>query len=462
MEPELRGAFLTELYRHGCHLEYNLSHYFSPNTHLLGEAVALHAIGTLFPEFPRAAKWQRIGATVVREELSRQVRPDGSHFEQSTYYHVYALDFFVLHYILSGKPADFRSTLASMAEYLDAVMGPQRRIPLIGDDDGGRLFFPRGRHDQFGRATLATCAVLFDRSEWLTETEDIEEQAVWWLGPVKITRPVIAHRESQVFAGSGSVVMAAGEFWMLVNVGGFGPFRAGHSHSHVLSFVARFGDQDILIDPGTYTYMSDPKWRNWFRGSIAHNTVRVNGMDQAVPAGPFAWNGKPRVTLESWQSTAQEDRLVASCKYGEITHRRHIVFFKPSVVLILDEIHAPGEFDVEQMWHPGESSSALSATSFRVGGRVILSTTSEAKLFTGENFGWRSRAYGQKEASPAVVVSSHARATAFVGAALYEGPPDSIVMSQQDSQVLLEMPGNGLRALFRMPSPGGSDDALKR
>ncbi len=60
MPAAFRQRFLAELYRHGLHLEYNLSIYFSPNTHLLGEAVALHAIGRLFPDFPRAdrgASW---------------------------------------------------------------------------------------------------------------------------------------------------------------------------------------------------------------------------------------------------------------------------------------------------------------------------------------------------------------------------------------------------------------------
>jgi len=41
------GVALTELYRHGCFLERNLSPYISPKAHLLGEAVALHALGVL-------------------------------------------------------------------------------------------------------------------------------------------------------------------------------------------------------------------------------------------------------------------------------------------------------------------------------------------------------------------------------------------------------------------------------
>ena len=93
MPDALRARFLTGLERHGRFLELNLSVYFSPNTHLLGEAVVLHALGVLFPRFALARNWVREGGRIVQQQLERQVRADGTHFEQSAYYHVYALDF---------------------------------------------------------------------------------------------------------------------------------------------------------------------------------------------------------------------------------------------------------------------------------------------------------------------------------------------------------------------------------
>ena len=49
-----RETFLA-MAKHGEFLESNLSTYFSPNTHLLGEGVALHAIGVRL----RREKWPR-------------------------------------------------------------------------------------------------------------------------------------------------------------------------------------------------------------------------------------------------------------------------------------------------------------------------------------------------------------------------------------------------------------------
>src|SRR5581483_7988007 len=102
--PEVfRRKFLTGLYRHGLHLAENLSIYFSPNTHLLGEAVALQALGTLFPQFPHAHKWRECGRALVEAQLEFQVQQDGSHFEQSSYYHIYALDLFIFSYLLAAR-----------------------------------------------------------------------------------------------------------------------------------------------------------------------------------------------------------------------------------------------------------------------------------------------------------------------------------------------------------------------
>ena len=69
MPEEFRGRFLTELYRHGLHLDANLSVYFSPNTHLLGEAVALHALGALCPFFPGASAWVKRGARIIADQM---------------------------------------------------------------------------------------------------------------------------------------------------------------------------------------------------------------------------------------------------------------------------------------------------------------------------------------------------------------------------------------------------------
>ncbi|MBV8817615.1 MAG: alginate lyase family protein, partial [Acidobacteriaceae bacterium] len=360
-EPLFRDRFLHVLELHGRHLEVNLSFYFSPNTHLLGEAVALHALGVLFPEFARSGEWRDLGGRVVREQREKQVRPDGAHFEQSTYYHVYALDMFRFFELLDGRSIHTQP----LAEVLHALMGPARRLAFFGDDDGGRFFHPFGRRDEFGRASLAACGIGSDDC-------DLHAMAAWW-----ITENQMEPRgwRSRLFADSGLALMSHGPVQCVIDAGQFGPWGSGHSHSDTLSFTVRLADEDILIDSGTYTYVSDPVARDWFRGSAAHNTIRIDGRDQAIPAGPFRWTNQPAVRILEWRSDMQEDCLAAECCYGGFTHKRTFVFRKPGRLLVTDEITGPvGEHLIEQFWHLGSEAARA---------RLQIDPTMECQPFTG-------------------------------------------------------------------------------
>ena len=363
MEEKFRRRFLTELYRHGLHLAENLSIYFSPNTHLLGEAVALHALGRLFSPLACGRKWQRTGARIVEEQLAFQVQPDGSHFEQSTYYHVYAFDFFLFFYVIAGRPASFEPVLARMAEYLYWLLGRSRRLTFWGDDDGGRLFHPFGARDEFGRATLATCGILLGNAEWMGTEQDAAEQAVWWIGPEALRyareRPAVP-TGARLFANSGAAFLSSQALSVQMDCGPFGWGSGGHSHSDTLSVIAWRGGEQIFIDPGTYAYVSDPEERNWFRSSAAHNTVRIDGLDQGRAGGPFRWNTKPEVVLKEWKPGRDGGVVEAECRYEQFTHRRRLLL-EGDRLLILDEIDGlPGEHVCEQIWQLGAGASSVS------------------------------------------------------------------------------------------------------
>lgn len=411
LEDELRARLLTSLLQHASHLEWNLSVYFSPNTHLLIEAVALHALGVLFPGLPGSERWRRKGARWARAQMETQVRADGSHFEQSSYYHVYALDAFLFHAVLAEAPPSWRHKLASMARFLSALMGPARELPMLGDDDGGRFFHPYGSRSRFARASLATAAALLGL-DLPYEPEDVWEQAFWWLGPGVLERKPPAHQppaRSRLFPNAGLAVMAHGDLHILADAGPFGAGSAGHSHSDTLSLVVRSGNEEILIDPGTYTYVGDPLWRDRFRGSAAHNTVRIDGLDQAIPAGPFRWQEPPRVALIEFAPAPAHDFLEAVCSWRGFRHRRRILLLKdPCWLLILDEVEPatgePAPHLVEQFWHLGQGPAAIAPHSFRIGTRaaLVLAGFEAVELSEGGEYGWRSPAPGVKFPAPVV------------------------------------------------------------
>src|SRR5579862_7729074 len=213
-----REEWLRVLALHGRHIERYLSTYFSPNTHLLGEGVGLFFLGVLCPELSAAERWKNLGWEIVLRGADHQVQPDGFHFEQSTYYHVYALDFFLHSAILATLnnipiPSRFERVLEKMLTAL-CLLGRGGSPPRFGDDDGGRLFDPRRNRSEHLLDPLATGAVLFDRGDYKFAASDLREETVWLLGvegaqrwdKLESTRPAM-----------DSAALACGGFYLLTS-----------------------------------------------------------------------------------------------------------------------------------------------------------------------------------------------------------------------------------------------------
>ena len=401
MPAAFRSRFLPELYRHGLHLEYNLSIYFSPNTHLLGEAVAMHALGRLFPKLPRADRWRTLGAGIVREHMGSCVRPDGSYFEQSTYYQVYALDMFAFHAVLEDVLESYREGLSRMAAFLGSIVSDGGQLTFLGDDDGGRFFSPYGPRSRFARGTLAASGVLTGKSFFNYDDGDADEIAMWWLGPERCHGVLSDKRKPRVmdvFKDTGIVVFRRGRALALFDAGPFGSGSGGHSHSDTLSVVASVGDRELLIDSGTFSYM-DPDWRTIFRGSSAHNTVRIDGHDQGIAGGPFRWAQKPEVKLLEFTSDATRVYAAGICCYQGFTHRRSVEF-SDDVLSVVDQIEGPqGEHDIEQFWHFAIQPRELAPGKWTIGDMAEFAA--EGGVVEPS---WHSRCFGSKDPAWTVVV----------------------------------------------------------
>ena len=372
--------------------------------------MALHALGTLFPGFSGAKKWRARAARIVREQLEFQVKPDGSHFEQSTYYHVYALDFFLFFYILEGRPRNLEPALLRMADYLDWLLGSSRSIAFLGDDDGGRLFHPYGPRNQFGRATLTTCGILFGKENWIGAAAEI----AWLLGiqPSPALQQVVPIGD-RLFKDSGALFLQCGDFSLQMDAGPFGWAGAGHSHADTLSLVVWWQGEELLVDPGAFTYIGDPAQRNWFRGTAAHNTICIDGRDQATPAGPFRWATKPEVELTAWSQTPDAGFADATCRYAGFTHRRRVLL-ETGRLLVLDEIEGPpGEHTCQQTWQLGPAADRV---------RFVFSAPAAREASQ------RSHAYGQKEPN-----------TAFVAKATGTLPLEMFMMLHTNAEATLDL-----------------------
>ena len=366
--PALPAAFekdlLRGLARNGLYIENFLSTYFSPNTHLIGEAVALFFIGTLCPEIRLAPRWKRDGWRILEEELGRQVRPDGVYFEQALHYHVYALDFFLHTRLLAEKnrfdiPAEYDRVVNRMIDVVVALS--QGGTPqTFGDDDGGRLFDPRRNQSEHLTDPLALGALIYGRED-ARRSAQLTEEAIWLFGEnalALVNQTTPASRRSTAFQNGGIYVMAdpIEPALMMIDAGPQGTGHCGHGHADALNVLFTSGDRSWLIDPGTYVYISDTDGREIFRSTAAHNTVRVDQQDQAVPEGPFAWSAIPRVVAEQWIQGQTFDFFVGSHNGytrlpDPVGHRRFVFHAHGAPWVIRDVVEGSQIHEVEASWH---------------------------------------------------------------------------------------------------------------
>jgi hypothetical protein len=197
--------------------------------------------------------------------------------------------------------------------------------------------------------------------------------------------------------------MICGEVQVLVDAGSFGYGSAGHSHSDSLSLVVRQGGEDLLWDAGTFQYVGPGPWRDRFRGSAAHNTIRVDSCNQATLRGPFGWKAPPVVKLLEWVAGEDLDYLDAECifliPHGQCRHRRRVALFKtantPWLLVVLDLVDGPpGEHLVEQFWH------AAPGARLRLDGALRDEASGD--------YAWRSPVFGTKEPASVACVSRQA------------------------------------------------------
>ncbi len=432
---ELRSKMLPALALHGRYIERYLSTYFSPNTHLLGEAVVLFFLGTLYPQMRCAARWKQTGWDIVLREAERQVRPDGVYFEQSLYYHVYALDFFLYARLLAARNGmeispSYDAVLQRMLAVLAALAqaGPAEGF---GDDDGGRLWNPRRNRTEHMTDPLILGALMYARKFSAARRT---EEAIWLFGARAVEElaggRATTEPRSIAFSDGGVYVMADSQPFeqvMMVDGGPQGVGRSGHGHADALSLRLTVNGRRWLVDSGSGVYIAkDAAERNRFRGAAAHNTMLVDGMDQAVAGEPFSWKQIPTTRTENWIAGKSFTYFVGSHNGYErladpVVHRRHVLKIVGGPWLVRDVALGRAEHELEIRWHFApdlevrneDQSSGWQLIDVARGGAApdepwLNVIVPEAKSWTTEvSETLLSPAYGAFQSAP--LVRSHAR-----------------------------------------------------
>ena len=373
-----KRRWLDSIYQHSHFIAAYMSRHSSANNHLLGELMGLFVAATTWPCWSESARWQKIARDEFEVEALKQNTRDGVNREQAVYYQHEVIDMMLVCWLVgraNGIPfsPDYLALLERLLEFIASVMDVAGNVPMIGDaDDALIVHWCRSQQSNPYLSLLATGAAIFNRADFRAKAGSFDDKSSWLLGDSagrdfdaasdagKTMSSPLAFPEGGYFI-MGSELDKANEIRLVIDAAPLGYLSiAAHGHADALAFTLSAAGCPLLIDPGTYSYHTQKAWRDYFKGTSAHNTVRVDGVDQSESGGNFMWLRKASASCEHWSSEDGKDVFIGShdgyaALPDPVIHRRKIEFLKnESSVIVEDILKCAGPHAIEFHWHFSE------------------------------------------------------------------------------------------------------------
>jgi uncharacterized heparinase superfamily protein len=324
-QEEWLGSIWTQLNYLQKNLEYDLR-----GNHLLANCKALVLGGIFLGAGEVGADFYQRGRQVLESQLQEQILGDGGHFERSPMYHCLALEDFLTLFEAFGQaalepPFELGLTIQRMTQFLRGMLLPDGGFPLC--------------NDSAFEISMPPVALL----QWVERL----------LGPIPTEIP-----QSNLFRDSGFARLQTDSGAVVIfNCGAPGPrYQPGHAHADTLSFEWSLEDGTrVLVDPGVDEYQASP-WRDYFRSTGAHNTLRIDGANSSEVWGAFRAGRKARIRQVG---LSESDGVIHAFaehdgyRYlqGKPLHRRDLWLIEGNVLLILDTVSGIGRHRLEAGFH---------------------------------------------------------------------------------------------------------------
>ncbi|GAA2475288.1 alginate lyase family protein [Streptomyces longisporus] len=423
---------LNQIWHHQRWLAAFPSRGSSANNHVIAEAAGQFAAACAFGWFPASERWRADALRSLDRHLRSNTFISGLNRELASEYHGLVLELGLAALAEADAagvpvPATLRLVLLRMTDALAAVVDNRLRPPRQGDaDDGHGLILDGEGTDRWG-SLLSTGEAVFGRLDWwptVTGTDVRTPLLAALIRPYAkngtgraVSRP--ASRPGH-FADAGMTILRGPEeIWCRCDGGPHGFLSiAAHAHADALSVEVRHDGVDVLADPGTYCYHGQPEWRQYFRSTLGHNTLELDGADQSVSGGPFLWtrHANSRVLLAETSGEGAARWSAEHDGYQGSVHRRQVELAAESRELrVLDEVRGPGGA-VRLAFHLGPA-----ITADLVDNRAELTWTRDGEdrsavldlpgqlswqAHRGETdppLGWYSAGFGRKEPATTLV-----------------------------------------------------------
>ncbi|MET7733209.1 alginate lyase family protein [Streptomyces sp. NPDC005402] len=398
----------------------------SANNHVIAETAGQFAAACAFDWFPSSTRWRADALRSLDRQLRGNTHLSGLNRELATEYHGLVLELGLAALAEADAaavpvPASVRLVLLRMTDALAAIVDNRLRPPRQGDADDGHGLIVDGAGTDRWASLLATGDAVFGRLDWWPEVTATDVRTPLLAALVKptelsVTRP--ASRPAH-FADAGMTILRGPEeIWCRCDGGPHGFLSiAAHAHADALSVEVRHDGVDVLADPGTYCYHGQPEWRQYFRSTLGHNTLQLDGGDQSVSGGPFLWtrHAESRVLVADASGEVARWSAEHDGYQGSVHRRRVELTAERQELKLIDEVSGPRR-TVRLAFHLGPAITADLA-----GNRARLTWTRDGEdrsavldlpaqlswqAHRGESeppLGWYSAGFGRKEPATTLI-----------------------------------------------------------
>jgi hypothetical protein len=354
---ELTGALISA----AKHLEQSLPYTQAcmPGNHVVGEAVALGAIGFFLPEVRGSRRWRATALQLVEREAQAQVLSDGFHVEQSPSYHVFVWELFqTIEGIARRNGCNIprtRQALETMSDSIAGLCRPNRTSPDSGDNDQAAAYDLDESHTALARLA-AVAAVQFGRGDLKGVAIRPVEDLIWLHGmeSMDVWHRLVGDTPPHI-VGPHTLGAAYRTDWS--EKGDYIFMRGGgltrHTHADALHLELSIEGVPLLIDAGTGAYNESAAERRHFRGTLVHNTITIDDASQATPHRSFRWQGSLEATWRVCQEIERGAYFDAEHNGYDrvgVRHRRQVLWQHGWGVLVLDTLWGTGTHDVGIQW----------------------------------------------------------------------------------------------------------------
>ncbi|MGB3588776.1 MAG: alginate lyase family protein, partial [Tunicatimonas sp.] len=346
--------WVPTIYLHCLYSHQNPSYYSSANNHLISEYAGLF-VAASFWKFDESEKWLKHAKTGLEKEIILQHSDRGVNKEEAAEYIQFITDFFLIPFVVAKNTDNFFSNtyqnqLEKILDYIFQMMDVRGNIPYYGDEDDGKVILLEEGHPDNFKSLLASGVILFGNNHWKSKSAGWDaKNAVMFGDTGKRTfdgvEANLTNQFSKLYTEEGHFFLrkqqGKEEIYVHMDAAPLGFLSiAAHGHADALAFDVHVDGYPIITDAGTYTYHTDAEWRNYFIGTLAHNTIRINQTNQAKSTGPTMWIEHYRTEVIKSESTDLCDTIVAThngYKKVGLTHQRSLVFDKQTDTITITD-----------------------------------------------------------------------------------------------------------------------------